>query len=100
MARRSYPIWNDVTACIYNSGKSWGAIDTAEVGVKVGTSGRNSNDFVRHVTWKRQRGPYTIFKFGVDLLDGNGFHTLKTGYLDENGNYHEGEPPEDSAEAA
>lgn len=97
MARRSYPIYHQVTACNYASDKSWGSINTAEVNVKVGTSARNSSDFVRHVTWRKQKGPYTIFKFGVDLLDGNGFHTLKTGYLDEKNEYHEGEPPEGAA---
>ena len=27
----SYPIWNDVQACIYGSSKSWGAKDTCNV---------------------------------------------------------------------
>jgi hypothetical protein len=51
---RSYPIWNEVTACIYGSSKSWGAKQTAGVTVKVGTSARNSHEFVHHATTHRE----------------------------------------------
>ena len=27
---RTYPIWNKITACIYNSSKSYGVKDTGE----------------------------------------------------------------------
>ena len=35
---RAYPIWNDVQACIYNNGKSYGVKKDGIVNVKVGTS--------------------------------------------------------------
>jgi len=68
----SYPIWNDVSACIYKSSKSYGAKDTSECTVKVGTSAAYSYDLVRHVTTKRacNDGKAWRFTFGVDT--GNG----------------------------
>ena len=51
---RAYPIWNQVTACIYKSGKSWGARKDALVSVFVGTSRRNSHAFVEHCTTHRE----------------------------------------------
>tara|TARA_B100001094_G_C17891160_1_gene651762 strand:- start:78 stop:410 length:333 start_codon:yes stop_codon:yes gene_type:complete len=51
---KSYPIWNQVTACIYKSGKSWGARKDALVSVFVGTSRRNSHAFVEHSTTHRE----------------------------------------------
>ena len=51
---RSYSIWNDVEACIYNSSKSWGAKDTCNVNVNVGSSSKYSNHFVSHTTTKRE----------------------------------------------
>jgi hypothetical protein len=50
---RSYPIWNIVTACIYNGSKSYGVKETGEVEVRVGTSASNSHTFLRHTTTHR-----------------------------------------------
>ncbi len=47
---RSYPIYNQVTSCIYNSNKSYGVKEVGEVTVKVGTSKRNSYNFLNHRT--------------------------------------------------
>ena len=47
---RSYPIWNNITACIYASNKSYGVRERGEVEVRVGTSGRNSYHFLNHRT--------------------------------------------------
>lgn len=68
---RSHPIWNQVTACKYNSSKSYGISDTGEVEIKVGSSASNSHSFLRHVTTRRftthpKYGPVCIFKFSVD----------------------------------
>lgn len=64
---RSYPIWNQVTACIYNSSKSWGAKRCSEVAVKVGTSASNSHDFVTHATTHRElENGDREFRFHVD----------------------------------
>mgnify|MGYP003115820762 FL=1 len=50
---RSYPIWNKVTACIYGSSKSYGVKADGQVDVVVGTSAKNSHDFVSHKTTHR-----------------------------------------------
>lgn len=50
----SYPIWNIVEACIYKSSKSYGVKKDGKVQVCVGTSARNSHEFVEHVTTHRQ----------------------------------------------
>lgn len=63
---RAYPIWNEIKSCIYSSRKSYGVKDTGEVQIKVGTSARNSHDFVTHCVTKRTIGDYTIFTFSVD----------------------------------
>ena len=68
---RSHPIWNQVTACKYNSDKSYGILDTGEVKILVGSSARNSHEFVRHITTRRfynheKYGPVCVFKFSVD----------------------------------
>ena len=49
----SYPIWNQVEACIYKSGKSYGVRKDGVVSVKVGTSEKNSHDFLTHRTTHR-----------------------------------------------
>ena len=51
---RAYPIWNNVDACIYGSSKSWGAKDTCNVNVSVGSSSKYSNHFVNYTTTKRE----------------------------------------------
>ena len=64
---RSYPIWNNVAACIYRSGKSWGAKKTSEVNVLVGSSASNSHKFVSHATTHRQySNGDREFRFYVD----------------------------------
>ena len=63
---RSYPIWNDVTACIYASSKSYGVRRDGEVSVKVGTSARNSHHFVKHSTSCRDIEGGKEFRFYVD----------------------------------
>ena len=50
---RSWPIWNEVLACVYKSDKSYGIKATGEVTVKVGTSASNSHIFLRHTTTHR-----------------------------------------------
>lgn len=53
----SYPIWIDVEAYIYKSSKSYGARDTNNEIVKVGTSSKYSHDFVtRRVTRREYDG--------------------------------------------
>ena len=59
---RSYPIWNDVTACNYGSSKSFGSLETATITQKVGSSRSNSHDHVEFVTTKRERDEYKGFE--------------------------------------
>lgn len=64
---KSYPIWNEVEACIYNSSKSYGAKLQSNVNVKVGTSARNSHDFLTHRTTCRDlEDGSKEFRFYVD----------------------------------
>jgi len=64
---RSYPIWNEVTACIYGSSKSYGVKERGEVAVKVGTSKAYSFDFVNHCTTVKDIGDdLKEYRFHVD----------------------------------
>ena len=75
---RSYPIWNDVKACIYKSSKSWGAKDVCEVNIYVGTSATYSNQFINHKTTKKEIQKDLIeFRFYVDQI------ILKRGLFDK-----------------
>ena len=76
---KSYPIWNVVESCIYKSSKSYGARDTSETHVRVGTSKSNSETLVRHCTTRREKGPYTVFTFYVDT--GDGFEPVKRKWM-------------------
>ena len=78
---RQYPIWHAITACNYKSSKSYGSLNTAETVVNIGSSRSNSHELVKHVTTRREEGDYIVFRFGVDLLDGNGLQVLKTTYM-------------------
>ena len=51
---RSYPIWNDITACVYKGAKSYGVKNTGDVEVLIGTSASNSHTFLKHSTTHRQ----------------------------------------------
>ena len=50
---KSYPIWNNIRACIYKSDKSYGVKETGDVEIRVGTSASNSHLFLRHSTTHR-----------------------------------------------
>ena len=64
---RQYPIWNIITACIYNSSKSYGVKNTGEVEVRVGTSSQNSHTFLKHSTTHRENeNGDKEFRFYVD----------------------------------
>ena len=67
MSFKSYPIWNNVQACIYKSSKSWGAREQSLVDVVVGTSAQNSHSFVSHKTTHRTlEDGSQEFRFYVD----------------------------------
>ena len=51
---RSYPIWNKVTSCIYKSFKGYGVKDTGEVTICVGSSAKNSHDFIDTIMTRRK----------------------------------------------
>ena len=65
------PIWNEVTACIYNSSKSFGAKDTSEMKTYVGSSSSNSHLLGEVVTTRRFKehekyGSVCIFRQSID----------------------------------
>jgi hypothetical protein len=63
---RSYPIWNKVQACIYQSNKSYGAKDDSNVETFVGTSAKNSHLFLETRVLRVETENEIIFKFYVD----------------------------------
>ena len=63
---KSYPIWNDVTACIYSANKSYGARNTSANTVFVGSSRTYSEELATVVTTRRSVGDYDIFRLSVD----------------------------------
>jgi len=85
MSDKSYPIWNIVEACIYKSPKNFGAKDTSQTQVFVGTSKSNSELLVTHTTTRRIEGNYTVFKFGVndDVLITKYMHTKSHKWFNE-----------------
>ena len=50
---RQYPIWNKITACIYQSSKNYGVKKDGIVDVYIGTSSSNSHHFCQHKTTHR-----------------------------------------------
>lgn len=64
---RQYPIWNVIDNDSYVTDKSYGVKDTATTFVKVGTSSKNSHDFVTtDITTKRDFYGNKVFRFFVD----------------------------------
>ena len=64
---RAYPIWNDITACIYNGSKSYGVKKEGVVNIKVGTSKNYSYMFIQHRTTVREIDKHTLaYGFFVD----------------------------------
>ena len=68
----SYPIWNDVEACIYNSNKSFGAKQDSKIKTYVGSSASNSELLVETRITKSEKDEYKkfkdviVFRFSVD----------------------------------
>ena len=83
---RTYPIWNKVTACIYNSSKSYGVKETGETEICVGSSPSNSHTFLTAIVTQKTRdtkyGRCKVFTYSVDNV------VIKKMYfdLDKNGN--------------
>lgn len=51
---RQYPIWIDVQACVYGSNKSYGAKDTNEQKILVGSSRTNSHELSTIINYKKR----------------------------------------------
>lgn len=68
----NYPIWNKVEACKYKSDKSFGNKDTFHLTQLIGSSSKNSHEFVDLITTKRRfwdeemNDYYWKFSFSVD----------------------------------
>lgn len=67
---RSYPIWNDITACKYQSSKSYGVVETGQNNIYVGSSPSNSHGFIKTIITKRLRfykdELCVVFSYSVD----------------------------------
>jgi hypothetical protein len=63
---RSYPIWNKVQACIYQSNKSYGAKNVSETTVCVGRGSGNSHELITHHTSRKETEDMVIFSFYID----------------------------------
>ena len=64
---KQYPIWNNVTTCIYKASKSYGVKGEGKVTVVVGTSKQNSHHFVDHcVTHRKLDDGSREYRFYVD----------------------------------
>lgn len=67
---RQYPIWNKVTACIYKSFTGWGVKDTGATTICVGSSSKNSYDFLDTCVTKRDKvwkgRDCVVFSYSVD----------------------------------
>ena len=64
---RQYPIWNDVTNCLYQGSKSYGNREDGCVTIKVGTSSMNSHTLCDHrVTHKKNDDGSQTFRFSIN----------------------------------
>lgn len=68
-----YSIWHNVEACHYKSSKSYGGKNTSVDNIVVGSSARNSHNFVNTVTTRRfytheTHGDVCVFKYSVDMF--------------------------------
>tara|TARA_R100000656_G_scaffold112987_1_gene85209 strand:+ start:44 stop:343 length:300 start_codon:yes stop_codon:yes gene_type:complete len=65
-----YPIWNKIVACIYKGNKSYGVRETGETTICVGSSAKNSHDFLFTKITKRHKEiegqKCVIFAYSVD----------------------------------
>lgn len=63
----SYPIWHEVKACHYRSGKSYGGKENSGETIYVGTSANNSHAHCSILTTKREDSKGNkIFKTSID----------------------------------
>lgn len=77
---KAYPIWNQVTACIYKSDKSYGAKNQSITKILVGSSKNNSHELGKICTNKTILGNRIIFTLKVN---GKIINTLK--FVNNNG---------------
>lgn len=52
---KSFPIYNEVEACIYKSKKSYGAKNTSKSTIYVGSSKKNSHELATVITTRREK---------------------------------------------
>jgi len=81
---KMYPIWNIIDSCIYKASKSYGVRSDGLVSVKVGTSSKNSHDFLDHkVTHRELANGIREYRFRVDGV------LIKKALVDKSGKYTE-----------
>ena len=52
---KSFPIYNEVEACIYKSKKSYGTKNTSKSTIYVGSSKKNSHELATVITTRREK---------------------------------------------
>jgi DNA polymerase II large subunit len=62
----SYPIWFEITSCIYEEKKSFGARNHSTQNIKVGSSNKNSHHFATIETTRTTEGDEVVFTLLVD----------------------------------
>lgn len=64
---RSYPIWNEIDSCIYESKKSYGIKNHGELTCYIGTSAQNSYKFFQtKVTHRKLDNNMHEYRFYID----------------------------------
>tara|TARA_R100001132_G_C3265717_1_gene88675 strand:- start:991 stop:1308 length:318 start_codon:yes stop_codon:yes gene_type:complete len=86
---KSYPIWHKITACIYKNFTGYGVKDTGETTICVGSSAKNSHEFLTTCITKRIKEykgeKVMVFSYSVDnvVLKRAIFNINKKGNADE-----------------
>tara|TARA_R100000664_G_scaffold18578_1_gene27648 strand:+ start:636 stop:911 length:276 start_codon:yes stop_codon:yes gene_type:complete len=64
---KQYKIWNDVYAPSYKSGRAYGTNETTHTTIYIGTSSKNSFEFLKHKTkHTEQKDGTRLYEFFVD----------------------------------
>lgn len=67
---KSFPIYNEVEACIYKSSRSYGARDTSKSTIYVGSYKKNSHELAKVVTTRREKEDIkfgSIIEFAISV---------------------------------
>lgn len=97
---KSYPIWNKIQSCAYanksgsTGNKSYGIKEHGETNIVVGTSAKNSHDFITHkTTHKLHENGDREYRFYISETHSNDMILIRRAILRKNANelefYHD-----------